>query len=349
MRACFPVFALLMLGLAGYASEGEEPSITVVRTWGELARQPGIALPDGCVAHIGIESVDGPAFPGVVLYCLVDGQAPTDEGGRGRTLGPMTVRNRANELIICKLQATSLLGERWNLYAASVDLVVGDNDLEVRLGDRLVGRVPVTGNDTPIPAWGAVEVGPRVPHEALEPRTIGQPISVVITAPRRIPALPAIDGTMPWSVAAIDPMRRLPTALPQDIVSLELAVTRDAHNRIAMLITAPSRVLTHEAIDHLLLRWWIDGHEVANPANQPDELRSDSLGGSSDQIQVVLDHADLDRLAAPGARIEVQTAWCLDGLHKPHSLRMIMQHQPQHPDTERVLVSARVAVPQRAR
>ncbi len=308
----------------GPEAKGERVKpVGVVRTWGDLLKQPAVELDGGGTVRLGIESLSAPRRSGVLLYCLAEGyRLPSRWKGTNR-LGPVRVSVAREE---GGKSAGVHAQHAWRPpagFRASRILFVRAIPI-ARTGKHHVRLYALDGSE--LAAATVVGTGdayhpwmPWAPSHvyALEERADGEYDTVGRVANRRDGvAIPHWNGMMPIAFEGTlngrqvrkpgsEALPRLAPAKPDGTLTVKLK-GKD------LLVSSKTEIITARPDWHFLTRWWVNDRPYV-----PEQMRAYAdQNGAVIKGRKLLLRMDFDpgRLgAAKGDKIGLQILYCKHG------------------------------------
>jgi hypothetical protein len=314
------------------------PAIPVVKTWGELRKQPAIDLGRGVLVRLGIEAAECGLAEGVFVYCMTEGYAPPESWKEVHQFGPLFLAltdGDGKQLdvwsdgigLVPHRKVVAGLDECQLLFLRRV-VVVRQGVVRVRVEHRVPGAQPrlvaaaeVKGARTGHPFLRFDYTGPE--------RTAGQTEFLVQNSAAG-PALPSwpefCELVSQGKVGGADIRRPAEELLPKlipDAPSPALEVTvADG----VLIVRSKSKIGTYGPEYHFLARWWVNGKTVSVAVPKKPDYTTIGKAFTDDkpwpEVKLRLDLA-LDRLGAKsGDDVGVQLMYCEHGSEPVHEERM---------------------------
>lgn len=164
---------MLMSALLGAHAFGMSPKadlsgreLSVVRTWGDLMKQPSVDAGDGATVRLGISATHAAVSSGVLIYCLADGYNYFEHPNITlAALGPLSVsvRRGKESLVVTEIGDPVMLSYKgWNtvhgctLFFAKSVLIDAPGRYEITIrarSGRELARAAIASDDSFYHPW----------------------------------------------------------------------------------------------------------------------------------------------------------------------------------------------------
>jgi hypothetical protein len=271
---------------AAQASEPpkDTPSIPIVKTWGELRKQPAIDLGRGVSVRLGIEAAECGLAEGVFVYCMTEGYAPPEKWEEVDHFGPLFLAltyGDGKELDVWRYgiglvphrKVPAGLDKCQLLFLRRV-VVVRPGVVRVRVENRVPGAEPrlvaigeLKEAKTGHPFLRLDYTGPK--------RTAGQTEFIVQNSAAALPSWPEFCELVSQGAVGGTEIRQpaeesLPKLIP-DAPSPGLEVTvADG----VLIVRSKTRIGTYGPEHHFLARWWVNDKPVSVPVPKKPDFTS---------------------------------------------------------------------------
>lgn len=323
--------AFITVDFISAADEAQSvPSLPVVTTWGELGSLQPTLLADGSEVRLGIQRLDGPVGSAVAVYVLTPQTTALNVDSDGETCGPVGVMI-GDRRCLSAAMAQRMCGttEILELYAHLVPLrQSGPLNITI-FGQRhiVLAKATITAKAIVYQRWStclpspsqlaALETAPDEPDLIIAYSHIG-------VGPGSA-AVPATDGTWPWSSIDDTDLQNILAGTTGDLalpVPEPLAPHPLFHAEgtpTGVTLTVPALFFSNWygsiASEQILARWWKNGQPWLPSATDVSDWSgqyagSDPIPGPKDQLRLQL---TIDADEWPQERIEVQFMLTPDG------------------------------------
>lgn len=309
--------------------------LNVVRTWGDLLRQPRLDAGDGATVRLGLSATHAPLNSGLLIYCLTDGYDYFKHPNiTPASLGPLSIslRRGNKSLVITNYQPVDLSYKGWNtvrgctlLFARPV-LIDAPGIYQIGIFTRTgreIAKTAIGGDNSFYHPWMPLLMEQDSKWEIVSygDWTFRETNAAVLSVPGTGIAINAWSGdhfqvfsghaNLGWAFDTKDykprnPASPLPPFVPdRPDPDLKLAI----HDGF-VTITSNTELEATRPDWRLLARWWVNGKAFVPQARHAPEFGGGDTPHLSKQIRFKL-KIDPARLGArPGDRVAVQFLLC---------------------------------------
>ncbi len=277
--------------------------VPVVRTWGDLLRQPAIRVGDSHSVRVGVEASSARVHSGVLLYCLFEGPRSYEfRHNRGQPFGPLTVEvagsDDSNQFVRGIHQHSSTLAPPFLFLRVVPVTEAREQTIRISSEQREILKFVLHAEEHPSHPWIAFEPAETRITQGTQPGVVAAQVS----GPTSSIALPGWgNGTIPFPRSATQAaLQASRTHLPQlrnlsgaDVPASGLELKVDGPD---LLLTSSSRVEVSAAARRILARWWINGIPYY-PSPEAAVLANHGLGFKPQQAQQLRLRVAIDRAA----------------------------------------------------
>ena len=346
-------FALVcgcMVPLSAWPDEPSKviPSLPVVKTWGELRKQPAVEVAPGVYVRLGIQAAECGLAEGVFVYCLTDGYAPPARWSEYDRIGPLNIALKDGDGKPLDVWEHGFGVEAHREIPAGLDkcqllflrrvVVVSPGVVRIRVESRLLAAEPhvlaageLKGGKTGHPWLRFEDTGPD--------REAGQTEFNVRNGSGG-PALPSwpelcplvSDGTVDGKNIKRSADELLPHLIPDaPSPGFELAFADGV-----LTVRSKAMIGTCGPDYHFLARWWVNGKPVTLAVPKDPGFGTLGKAFTADkpwpQVRLHLD-LNLDQIGAKqGDEVGIQLLYCEHGT-EPVTERKMKIIKGWHRDT----------------